>query len=394
MRLCRPPLAGLAACLFAPLLLAQGATDAPDKTPSSFVRFVRVGDGGHFDTAVTTYRKGDVQLTLFAAVHIADQACYDLLDDRFTACDALLYELVGPEDYRPTKDRERGFNPISLLQNGLKTSLGLAFQLDAVDYTAPNFVHADMTPEQFAASMKERGESLLSLMLDMALKGSKRQRERQEAGEEPHDFAFDGDLVKAFRSGEGRHLLRMLFASQLEDLEGMVAGGKGSTLLEGRNEKCLEVLQREFAAGRKKLGIYYGAAHLPHMEQRLVKDLGFTKVGHEWLVAWDCTRQPDPKFDRELAKQRRQCRDDLTDLAHAARDRRRATGAKEPVAARELAAEGPAGAFRYRGALQDPWGHDYVVEVRPNSTRWQVRSWGADGKPGTDDDLVGQEPRN
>ncbi|HLQ36866.1 MAG TPA: hypothetical protein VK348_03630, partial [Planctomycetota bacterium] len=32
------------------------ASDAPDQTPSEFVRFVKVGDGGHLDTAITTYK--------------------------------------------------------------------------------------------------------------------------------------------------------------------------------------------------------------------------------------------------------------------------------------------------------------------------------------------------
>src|SRR5690242_17617630 len=86
-------------------LLAQDPvpSDAKDKTPSDFVRFVKVGDGGHLDTAITTYTKGDVELRLFGAVHIADAACYATLNDRFTTCDVLLYELVGPADYRPTK---------------------------------------------------------------------------------------------------------------------------------------------------------------------------------------------------------------------------------------------------------------------------------------------------
>jgi len=51
------------------------------------------------------------------------------------------------------------------------------------------------------------------------------------------------------------------------------------------------------------------------------------------------------------------------------------------------------GAKRYAGPLQDPWGHDYLVEQRPRSARWQVRSCGQDGARGTDDDLVVQEPR-
>jgi len=371
---------------------SDAPSDAPDKVPSDFVRFVKVDDGGHYDTAITTYTKGDVRLTLFAAVHIADQACYELLNDRFTACDALLYELVGPEDYRPTKDSERGgFNPVGILQQGLKNMLELQFQLDAIDYTAPNFVHADMTPQEFEDSMAERGESLLSIMLDMAVNGARAQREKAESGEAEQEPPLD--LVTAFRTGEGRHALRMTFAGQLEDVEVLAAGGKDGTLLQGRNEKCLRVLEREIAAGRKNLGIYYGAAHFPHMERRLVEDLGFRKVGHEWIVAWDCKKRPDVKYDRALWKQRQACRADLVRLAAAARAHRLATGAAEPVTVDALAAAKDGGKAAYDGPRTDPWGKPFVVRKRPIGARWEVVSGGQDGELGTADDLVEPEPR-
>jgi hypothetical protein len=373
---------------------ATEGTDARDKTPSDFVRFVREGDGGHLDTAITTYRNAaGVELILFGAVHIADPACYETLNDRFTRCDALLYELVGPENYRPKKGEDRGFNPISLLQNGLKNSLELGFQLDGIDYSAGNFVHADMTKKEFEKSMEERGESLLSIMWNMMQQGMARQLENAEAGtEQPYAQV---DLVKAFQNGEGRHTLRMLFASQLEEIETMAAGKgeKGSTLLEGRNEKCLAVLQREIAAGKKKLGIYYGAAHLPHMERRLVEDLGFKKVDHEWLVAWDCRKRPDKKLDRELLKLRRRAKGELDVLAAAGRDYRREVGPDGPPGVAAFAAL-PRGSERwYAGPVQDPWGTDYVLRLRANGVRWEAVSAGEDRKIGTDDDLVVVEPR-
>ncbi len=361
---------------------------------SEFVRFVKEGDGGHLDTAVTTYKKGDVELVLYGAVHIADQAVYEALNDRFTTCDVLLYELVGPADYRPSRDAaERGTSPVSLLQQALKNSMQLSFQLDAIDYSPANFVHADMTPEEFEESMSERGESVLSIMIDMMLAGAKHQRELADAGEAPP--GLDVDLVKAFRSGEGRHTLRMMFAEQLQQIELMATGGKeGSTLLEGRNEKCLQVLQQELQKDHKRIGIYYGAAHLPHMERRLVQDLGFTRTGQEWLVAWDCKKRPDPKYNRALVKQRQQCRSELEGLALVARDFRRKV---RPDAVADVALLAStlreADSMWYAGPRQDPWGNDYVLRKRSVGIRWECVSAGQDGVLGTEDDLVAQEPR-
>lgn len=389
-------------------LPAQVQSDAPDRTPSDFVRFVSVDEGGHLDTAITTYRKDALELVLFSAVHIADAACYAALNDRFTTCDVLLYELVASPDHRPTRDREEGgFNPVSLLQKGLKNSLELTFQLDEIDYQATNFVHADMTPEEFAHSMEQHGESMLSIMLGMMSAGMQQQREQiadaereaennpeaaNEAEAKPSPKAFD--LVSAFRKGEGRHLLRMTFAQQMEQVELLAVGGnKGSTLLEGRNEKCLEVLKREMARGHKRIGIYYGAAHFPHMEQRLVQDLGFHKTGHEWLVAWDCKKRPDAKFDRDLIRARQRCLDDLGQLGKAARAFASASGRGTPPTVAQLATASEANKPLYTGPMQDPWGHDYVVRKRPTGTRWEVASAGQDGRFGSDDDLVLVEAR-
>ena len=371
-------------------------SDQPTVTPSDFVRFVRVGEGGHLDTAITTYRKGEVEVLFYGAVHIADEAVYETLNDRFTTCDALLYELVGPPDYRPTKHRESGFNPLTLLQKGMRNSMELTFQLDVIDYQPENFVHADMTPEEFKSSMEERGESLLSIMFDMMISGMERQREKANAEDQPEPIKFD--LVTAFRSGEGRHLLRMTLATQLEEMEMMAAGGKegGSTLLEGRNEKCLEVLHQQIAAGKKRLGIYYGAAHLPHMERRLVDDLGFEKVGHEWLVAWDCEPRADPKYDRGLVKLRRRCGKEIAVIAEAGRWQRRrgqADGDDKVMTIHELRKAPREGAEPYTGPVEDPWGNDYVIEKRATGSRWQFRSLGQDGKLDTADDMVVQEPR-
>jgi len=369
----------------------KAPSSSQTEVPSDFARFVTVGDGGHFDTAITTYEKDGVQVIFYGAVHIADKACYVELNKQFKTCDVLLYELVGPEDYRPTKDRvEQGFNPIGMLQQGLKIGLQLSFQLDEIDYQAKNFVHADMTPQEFQSSMAERGESLLSIMFDMMVNGAEMQREQVEKGAMPPEV----DLVKAFRTGEGRHTMRVSFAQQLEAMEMLAAGGEGSTLLEGRNEKCLKVLRREIGKGHKKIGIYYGAAHLPHMEMRLCEDMGFRKVKHEWLQAWDCTRRADDKTAIDQVANRRACKIQLLKLAKAGKHWRKQHGddAAPPADVKAVATLKVDGKQVYAGPFVDPWGTPYKVENREGKQRWVARSAGPDGAFGTKDDLKMREP--
>ena len=49
----------------------------------------------------------------------------------------------------------------------------------------------------------------------------------------------------------------------------------------------MDVLQRELERGSKRLGIFYGAAHMPDFERRLVLDFGLKKAGVEWRTAWN-----------------------------------------------------------------------------------------------------------
>lgn len=393
------------ALLGAGCVLAQERSGAPVEpsdgqttTPSDFARFVKVEDGGHFDTAVTTYEKDGVEVVLYGAVHIADRACYEALNAAFRGCDVLLYELVSEEDVRPSKDRRRqGFSPVGALQQAMKNGLQLAFQLDEIDYQAANFVHADMTPQEFQSSMAERGESLMSIMYRMMADGAAKQR-RSAGGDDDADAdagaAAEVDLVQAFRTGEGRHAMRMSFAQQLEQMELMAAGGDGSTLLEGRNEKCLKVLVRELGKGHKRLGIYYGAAHLPHLEQRLVEDMGFRKVKHEWMQAWDCTRRSDGGGSRDEVAARRTCKLQLLRLAKVGAAWRAQQGADSapPTDLAALRALRADGAPVYAGPLVDPWGTAFRVALRPGKQRWQATSAGPDREFGTRDDLRMREP--
>ena len=387
-------------CALLPLLAAATAScqqesqsptpktfDGQTETPSDFARFVEVGDGGRFDTSVTTYERDGVEVVLYAAVHIADRACYEKLNERFRSCDVLLYELVGPADSRPVKGRKsEGFNPLGMMQQALKNGLQLSFQLDEIDYMPKNFVHADMTPQEFQSSMAERGESLLSIMYKMMTDGAKMQRKSPEALK----GVAEVDLVEAFRSGDGRHRMRVSFAQQLEAMELMAAGGEGSTLLEGRNEKCLSVLRRELGKGHRRLGIYYGAAHLPHMEQRIVDDMGFRKIRHEWLEAWDCTKRADGDVAIDDVASRRASKLQLLRLAKTGKAWRAARGedAAPPADLRELAALSSTDKVL---VFVDPWGTAYRVERRPGKKLWQARSAGPDKQWGTKDDLKMRE---
>src|SRR5262249_44271283 len=134
---------------------------------------------------------GDGKLTvdLIAVVHVADRDYYEKLNKHFTQYDALLYELVAPAGTKiPKGGKKNNDNLVSLLQNLMKLALGLDHQMDVVDYTKKNFVHADMSPQDMAAAMEKRGDTAFTLTLSILADLLRQQNVMaKKLGENPND---------------------------------------------------------------------------------------------------------------------------------------------------------------------------------------------------------------
>lgn len=223
---------------------------------------------------------------LVGAIHIGDARYYAKLNRRFPQYDALLYELVAPKG--TVVERGRGtsnLHPLGAMQNGMKTLLEIEHQLEQVDYTQPNFVHADFSPEEFAESMEKRDEGWAKLYFRMVGQGLAQQSEQAAKGN-----SADIDILTALFSKDRPRMLKIAMAKQFDSMEAMLSGlsgPDGSTLITERNKRALEVLKEQLDAGKRKLGVFYGAGHLPDMHTRLVEEFGLQPVSSEWLEAWN-----------------------------------------------------------------------------------------------------------
>jgi len=279
----------------------EGDAVAADPAPE-FLRLVRDDDGEpvSLDTAVVEYRRPaaaagrdrPLQVDLVAAVHVGGADYYRTLDRLFADYDAVLYELVAPPNARVPKAGRKPAGAIGTAQQGLKNALGLEFQLEEVDYGAENFVHADLSPREFDAAMKKRGESWFSMFTKL-MRESMARAERPAPGGE---VGF-GDLFGIlFGSGVDRQVrLRRLMAEQFTDMEVLTSafgGEEGSTLITDRNAACIRVLHDEVERGSRRIAIFYGAAHMPDFDERLRKEFDLQPAEPEWLEAWDL-RMPE-----------------------------------------------------------------------------------------------------
>jgi len=305
---------------------ASKAKKNDEKPEQEYVR-VRKNDRNlavALETSVITFGKSsqypEATVDLIGAIHLGEPEYYQQLNELFKKYDVLLFEAVMPEEavkegLRPGggegarrkslsdedewTDAKIGFTAISVLQLGMKDALGMEFQLAGVDYTAKNFVHADMTAEEFESSMSRRGESFSGMFL-------KEMGKSVAAQQEQNPVAMNLDLMLSALSSDRAYRIRRIAAVQLAKAgEGdAFAGFDGSsTIITERNKKCLDVMSREIRSGHKNVGIFYGAGHFADMEKRMISEYGFQRMGEEWLIAWHLR---DPKKEAKATSTEKQ----------------------------------------------------------------------------------------
>lgn len=258
--------------------------------PADFIRFIEDAKGDSLETAVVSYESPQkTRVDLVGAIHIADKGYFDALNIRFKKYDAVLYELVGPSIEERAKSEavngEQKLQWVGKLQAMMKDTLKLHGQLEGIDYQAGNFVHADMSMSQFTKTQDKKQESFLSLYL-RAVQAQKEANEKR--GVNP-DAAGMVMLLKILTMKDSSLELKRMIAREFDSVEDVMAGveaGDGTVLVGERNRVALEVLDKQIAAGKTNLAIFYGAAHLADMEERLLKK-GFKRTKAEWLKAWD-----------------------------------------------------------------------------------------------------------
>jgi len=287
---------------------SQSDTQTKEKseTRSGADHFMRIrkdpkGRPVSLDTSITRYELTNedgkaVHVDLIGAVHIGEKEYYQQLNKEFEKYDSMLFELVAPEGTvipkggRSKEDTSGITNPVAAIQMGMQKLTELEFQLSHIDYTKDNFVHADMSPEEFAESMEANGESVSGYVLKAIGQGMAMQT---AGGKDP-----TLSIALAMFSKNKVLRIRRSLAEQIHNMEsGMIIfeGKNGSTIIDHRNAKCMDVLRREIAAGETKIGIFYGAGHLMDMERRLISDFKATRGGQHWLPAWKLTKRKQEK---------------------------------------------------------------------------------------------------
>jgi len=274
-----------------------------DQTTTKPTQFLRLRKDNSqkpvaMQTAISRYvaENGGKPITvdLVAVVHIGEKEFYEKLNKAFKAYDAVLYELVAPEGtVIDKKSLKENSNPLRMIQSIPQQMLGLDSQLEIIDYKAKNFVHADLTPEEIAAKMAERGDTTLTILLDTASDMIRQQNKAAQNASSSEGSNMSNDFSSMLEMMGDPAKMKLAMAKQFVesgDLDLGLGKSLNQLLIKDRNEAAMKDFNKQVFVGNRKLAIFYGAAHMPDFEKRLKEDYDFKLKKQIWLEAWDLTK--------------------------------------------------------------------------------------------------------
>lgn len=241
----------------------------------------------------------EISVDLIGAIHLAERSYYDSINAEFKEYETVVFELISPKGVDPKltiraereaqEKKTREFHPlniVSLVQVWMSRALGLVYQIDGIDYLADNLKRGDIDAEDFLIQLLANGDAV-NFVLDTFFASFLAEK----------DGVFEAWSIALLVSHDRQKTLRRLMAVQLLDsaLAEIEKSSKKTNGMERenviihlRNKKAIEAVETELRAGRSKLAIFYGAAHLPDLEKRLESELKLTRDPNtRWFTAWD-----------------------------------------------------------------------------------------------------------
>ena len=249
---------------------------------SNFVRFDEdQHGGGKMQAAFTTYVNDDgIRVDLLPTMHIGEAGFFRDLAKKFPKYDAVLYELVAKKGEPAT---EEGVNP---QQAQIAGDMQLDNQGPHMNYDRKNFVHADLDLELIEKlEIAQNGTFKGALGEGPGLKAAR--SEKDTAGD--RQVFEDKQAATSATPAEKTRLMRRAYSRILE----LTARPRPGTtfpvgmevLVGARNDKVMATLDAQLAAGKRKIAILYGAAHMVDMEHRLFAR-GFKRTSLTWTTTW------------------------------------------------------------------------------------------------------------
>ncbi len=267
---------------------------------------------------VPAHAKGPA-LWLMGVSHIGEPGYYAQIQNRLNERTLVLFEGVGDHAtvsatasntcrpasgpvVQPAADEKSpppmaaAKRSMSSLQSSLAASLGLVFQLDAIDYSRTNFRNCDLSiaeirrlivEQQTASGTDGASRSFESLMQVMQ-------------GDGLFEILIEAGLRFIGSNPKLQGMSKLALIEVLGQIQGDPAQLGGlppdltqvlDVLIAQRDRKVISELEAETVphsgiGRRDSIAIFYGTGHMPDLERRLRQELGCRPAGQTWLTAF------------------------------------------------------------------------------------------------------------
>jgi hypothetical protein len=242
---------------------------------------------------------------LASVMHVGEPEYYRSLQHFLDDQTVVLYEGIDPESHPhhvhdsatalahapPPSGAKAGYS----MQSTLARSLGLVFQLEAIDYDRANFLNSDLSVDQIQRIMAGGGprgapgqaggtnasfDMLLQIMDGSSFLGSLFKIGLQFIAASPQMQAVAKlTLIEAVGRLKG----------DLSDVQSMPPDWKQliKVLIEARNQNLLSDLKDELKKVPRSgsIAVFYGVGHMDDMEKRVTDELHYRPAEETWLTA-------------------------------------------------------------------------------------------------------------
>ncbi len=303
------PLLALSACSSG----RQAAQSAPpDPAPYIEVRGTNVIELRIAARRFVPARGKGPTIWLTGASHVGDSNYYAALQKHLAAQTLVLFEGVGEHAHQAdaartngnaaktnsTSDAEHAVATTNRpgLQSSLASSLGLQFQLEAIDYSRPNFKNSDLSiaelrelmADQGSVSNRTGGSTSAARSFDTLL-------QMMEGGSFLNSLLRFG-LSFLAASPKMQATAKLALIDTLGQIKGDLAQARGvppemrqllEVLIQKRNEKVIADLKSNLkTVGRHgSISVFFGTGHMPDLENRL-RELQYRPAGDLWFTVF------------------------------------------------------------------------------------------------------------
>jgi hypothetical protein len=309
--------------LLAPLLALAPAllAEAPKTTPQfTFIRGQETSAKlSSLQTLSAEYKPagGDgPSVWLIGVAHLGTAEYYAAIQKRLDAQSKVLFEGVGADKLPQGAQLDSAGG----IQSQLAKSLGLVFQLDAIDYKRPHFVNSDLTVDGLQNAISERAEKRPNAKArgedksTPGTNGGKPSSNGSSLPEKVDNETFkqlmdavhgEGEMAESLgamiglmgSTPEMQETTKLMLIEALSQAGEIIDIAKAASpdikdlfevLITERNETVIRQLQASLPklANGQSIAVFYGAAHMDEIAKRLTTQLNYQPAAQHWETAF------------------------------------------------------------------------------------------------------------